>query len=97
MGRNISEFLSREENQIIQKIWSSIKSNGSHKEVIKRIMPNGDERFIISSFTPVTDEDGNIYKIFYLGQDITEQKLKYDLLAEANKEIERLKKLVGEE
>jgi len=32
-----------------------------------------------------------IYKIYMLAQDITEKKLKYQLLEEANREIERLR------
>jgi hypothetical protein len=46
----------------------------------------------MSSFIPIGDNEGNITKVFYLGQDITERRLKYKLLEEANKEIERLKK-----
>ena len=44
----------------------------------------------MSTFTPVKDENGNIYMIYLLGQDITERKLKYQLLEEANNEIDRL-------
>jgi hypothetical protein len=46
----------------------------------------------MSTFTPVKDENGNVFKVFFLGQDITERKLKYQLLEEANKEIDRLRK-----
>jgi len=50
----------------------------------------------MSTFTPVKDENGAIFKVYYLGQDITERKLKYQLLEEANKEIDRLKRIVDE-
>jgi hypothetical protein len=46
----------------------------------------------MSTFTPVKDENGNIFKVFFLAQDITERKLKYQLLEEANREIDRLSK-----
>ena len=64
--------------------------------VIKRTKPTGEELWLMSTFTPVKDEKGGIYKVFFLGQDITEKKLKYKLLEEANKEIDRLKKLSKE-
>jgi len=97
IGKNVFDFLNKEEKETYKKIWEYLESNKPYKEVLKHTLPDGSDRFVISSFTPVTDEDGNTYKIYYLGQDITEQKLKYDLLVEANKEIERLKKLTGEE
>ena len=34
---------------------------------------------------------GLIYKVYFMGLDITEKKLKYQLLEDANQEIERLK------
>ncbi len=96
IGKKVFDFLNSEEKETYMTIWEHLESNKPYKEVLKHTLPDGSERFIISSFTPVTDEDGNTYKIYYLGQDITEQKLKYDLLVEANKEIERLKKITGE-
>ena len=45
----------------------------------------------MSTFSPVKDEEGKIYKIYMLALDITEKKLKYQLLEEANREIERLR------
>ena len=40
---------------------------------------------------PVKDESGLIYKIYFMGLDVTEKKLKYQLLEDANLEIERLR------
>lgn len=92
IGKNIYQFLSDEEKQVYDEIWPKLINNQHHEQVIKRILADGNIKYIMSSFTPVNDEENDIHKVFYLGQDITEQKLKYQLLEEANKEIERLKK-----
>ena len=64
--------------------------------MIRRTKPTGEEVWLMSTFTPVRDEGGTIYKVYYLGQDITERKLKYQLLEEANNEIERLRERLNE-
>ena len=46
---------------------------------------------LVSTFSPVIDEAGKIYKVYFMGLDITEKKLKYQLLEDANKEIDRLR------
>jgi methyl-accepting chemotaxis protein len=96
VGKNNRIFLQRVEKEQFEKIWEDIQKNKPYRGVIRRTKPTGEEVWIMSTFTPVTDENGNIFKVFYLGQDITERKLKYQLLEEANKEIERLRKQSGE-
>ena len=44
----------------------------------------------MTSFVPYKDKKGTIEKIYLLAQDVTEKKLKYQVLEDANKEIERL-------
>ena len=92
VGKNNRIFLQRAEKEQFEKIWEDIQKLKPYRGVIRRTKPTGEEVWIMSTFTPVKDENGNLYKVFYLGQDITERKLKYQLLEEANKEIERLRK-----
>ena len=92
IGKNNRSFLQRVEKEQFEKIWEDIRKEKPYRGVIRRTKPTGEEVWIMSTFTPVKDENGNIFKVFYLGQDITERKLKYQLLEEANKEIERLRK-----
>lgn len=92
VGKNNRIFLQRVEKEQFEKIWDDIQKHKPYRGVIRRTKPTGEEVWIMSTFTPVKDENGNLFKVFYLGQDITERKLKYQLLEEANKEIERLRK-----
>jgi len=62
-----------------------------YEGVIRRSKPTGEETWLVSTFSPVKDEAGVIYKVYFMGLDITEKKLKYQLLEDANREIERLK------
>lgn len=90
IGKNNRAFLQRPEKEQFDKIWDGLLKEKPYSGVIRRTKPTGEEVWIMSTFTPVKDENGNIYKIYLLGQDITERKLKYQLLEEANNEIERL-------
>ena len=92
IGKNNRTFLQRAEKEQFDKIWSGLLKDKPYSGVIRRTKPTGEEVWIMSTFTPVKDENGNIYKIYLLGQDITERKLKYQLLEEANNEIDRLNK-----
>jgi PAS domain S-box-containing protein len=95
VGKDSRQFIKPDELSQFDRIWAEITKDKSYTGVIKRTKPTGEELWLMSSFTPVKDEKGNIYKVYYLGQDITERKLKYKLLEEANKEIERLKAQLG--
>jgi len=96
LGKNNRVFLQRVEKEQFDKIWEDMLKDKPYSGVIRRTKPTGEEVWIMSTFTPVKDENGNIFKVFLLGQDITERKLKYQLLEEANKEIDRLRKELDE-
>lgn len=96
LGKNNRVFLQRVEKEHFDKIWDDILKDKPYSGVIRRTKPTGEEVWIMSTFTPVKDENGNVFKVFYLGQDITERKLKYQLLEEANREIDRLRKQLDE-
>jgi len=92
VGKNNRVFLQRVEKEQFDKIWEDVLKDKSYSGVIRRTKPTGEEVWLMSTFTPVKDENGNVFKVFFLGQDITERKLKYQLLEEANREIDRLRK-----
>lgn len=91
LGKNNRLFLKDQEKDQFESILDQLLKDKTYSGVIRRTKPTGEEHWLMSTFSPVKDEKGNIYKIYFLAQDITEKKLKYQLLEEANKEIERLK------
>ncbi len=97
LAKNNRVFLHRVEKEQFDKIWEDILKDKPYSGVIRRTKPTGEEVWIMSTFTPVIDENGNIFKVIFLGQDITERKLKYQLLEEANREIDRLRNQKNEQ
>jgi methyl-accepting chemotaxis protein len=93
LGRNYRLFLKDMEKDQFEKIWLETLKGKTYQGATRRTKPTGEETWLMSTFSPVKDEDGKIYKIYFLALDITEKKLKYQLLEEANKEIERLRSL----
>ena len=91
LGRNYRLFLKDMEKEQFEKIWSEVLKEKVYEGSIRRSKPTGEELWLVSTFSPVKDEAGVIYKVYFMGMDITEKKLKYQLLEEANLEIERLK------
>lgn len=91
LGRNYRLFLKDSEKEQFEKIWKEVAKQKVYEGVIRRSKPTGEEAWLVSTFSPVIDEAGVIYKVYFMGFDITEKKLKYQLLEDANREIERLK------
>ena len=91
LGRNYRLFLKDSEKDQFEKIWEEVIKEKVYEGVIRRSKPTGEEVWLVSTFSPVKDEAGVIYKVYYMGLDITEKKLKYQLLDDANQEIERLR------
>ena len=91
LGRNCRLFLKDTEKDQFEKIWKEVLKEKVSEGAIRRTRPTGEEVWLVSTFSPVKDEAGVIYKVYFMGLDITEKKLKYQLLEDANQEIERLK------
>lgn len=95
VGKPLKFFLKSDEMEQFRKVWAEIMKGKSYTGVMKRTKPTGEEVWLMSGFSPLKDEKSTIYKVYYLGQDITERRLKYKLLEEANREIERLRTTLG--
>jgi methyl-accepting chemotaxis protein len=91
IGRNYRLFLKDIEKDQFEKIWLEVHKEKTYEGVMRRTKPTGEETWLMSTFSPVKDEHGQIYKIYFLALDITEKKLKYQLLEDANNEVERLR------
>lgn len=91
LGRNYRLFLKESEKDQFDRIWTELVKEKTYQGVIRRTRPTGEEIWLMATFSPVRNEEGKIYKIYFLALDITEKKLKYQLLEDANQEIERLK------
>jgi methyl-accepting chemotaxis protein len=93
MGKDCRKFLKPDELKQFETIWTEVLKDKTYKGVVKRTKPTGDECWLMTSFVPFKNKKGNVEKVYMLAQDVTEKKLKYQVLEDANKEIERLKGL----
>jgi len=91
LGRNYRLFLKDAEKEQFEKIWDEVLKEKVYEGSIRRSLPTGEEVWLVSTFSPVKDEEGLIYKVYFLGLDISEKRMKYQLLEDANQEIERLR------
>lgn len=90
---NYKKFLRPDELKQFELIWSEIAKDKTYQGVMKRTTPTGEEHWLMANIIPFKNEKDVIVNVHFFAQDITEKKLKYQVLEEANKEIERLKGL----
>lgn len=74
-GKNLLEFIHPDEKSMFQSIWSEVMSGSVYKSTMHWVNRSGSEMYIIASISPALDEIGSIYKIYLLGQDVTESKI----------------------
>ncbi|MCU4175879.1 PAS domain S-box protein [Carboxylicivirga sp. N1Y90] len=97
-GQNIKIFFFKDDVTELDQILTDLRNGHNFKGRVKRRTKMGDEIFLLSTYTPVIDHEGEIIKILSLENDITEQvkmeeELKHSkdelgvMLDEAKKEV----------
>jgi PAS domain S-box-containing protein len=86
-GKTILDFIHLNDSITFKTIWNDTKMGTPFKGTLKWINRQQEEIFILCSITPSFDEYGNLYKIFLLGQDVTQSKL---LEIKAQKQAEEI-------
>ncbi len=84
IGKNIREFVEKDEIEEFNKIWEKVIKGEAQKITVKREnKKTGNEIWLLNQYTPLLDENENITKILYLAIDISEQKrLEQELLVQ---------------
>jgi len=97
-GQNIKIFFFKDDVADMDQILTDLSNGHNFKGRVKRRTKMGDEIYLLTTYTPVIDHEGEIIKILSLENDITEQvKMEEELknskdelgvmLDEAKKEI----------
>jgi len=73
-GKNLTELIHNNESSYFKDQWSEIISGQSFKSTMHWVDRNNNELYVLASISPAYDEMGSIYKIYFLGQDVTENK-----------------------
>lgn len=90
IGKNVSEFLSSELAEFYNKMDYQVLQTQKPIYNIEQkfVSPQGKERWTLVSKLPLFDENNNIYAIIGISRDITEQKIKEEIIIEKNRQFE---------
>nr|WP_319400356.1 PAS domain S-box protein [uncultured Carboxylicivirga sp.] len=72
-GQNIKIFSFKNDVAELDQILSDLRNGHNFKGRVKRRTKMGDEIYLLTTYTPVIDHEGEIIKILSLENDITEQ------------------------
>ncbi|MBI9061143.1 MAG: PAS domain S-box protein [Marinilabiliaceae bacterium] len=97
-GQNIKIFVFKDDAEELDQILTDLRNGHNYKGRVRRRTKMGDEIYLLTTYTPVIDHEGEIVKILSLENDMTEQvtmeeELKHSkdelgiMLDEAKKEI----------
>ncbi|MCU4155179.1 PAS domain S-box protein [Carboxylicivirga sp. A043] len=97
-GQNLKIFFFKDDAAEMDQILTDLRNGHNFKGRVRRRTKMGDEIYLLTTYTPVIDHEGEIIKILSLENDITEQvkmeeELKHSkdelgvMLEEAKKEI----------
>jgi PAS domain S-box-containing protein len=97
-GQNLKIFFFKDDVAEMDQILTDLRNGHNFKGRVRRRTKMGDEIYLLTTYTPVIDHEGEIIKILSLENDITEQvkmeeELKHSkdelgvMLEEAKKEI----------
>jgi methyl-accepting chemotaxis protein len=74
-GKNILEFTHAEEKGLFQGSWAQVMNGNPIRSTMHWVNKNGIDLYIVVNISPALDDSGSIFKIYLLGQDVTESKL----------------------
>ncbi|MDD4385272.1 MAG: PAS domain S-box protein [Bacteroidales bacterium] len=89
-GKTLSNFIHPDSISTFNQVWNGLKTGEVFKGTLKWKTRDNEERFVLCSITPSFEETGEIYKIFLLGQDVTESKRIEIKAQEQAEEIEQI-------
>lgn len=72
-GQNMRIFFFRDEVDELENILSTLQSGQSFKGRVRRRTKQGEEIYLLATYSPVIDNEGDILKILSLETDITDQ------------------------
>ena len=72
--KKLSDFIHPDNLMIFREVWNNIQSGKAYNGVLKWLNRTNDELYVLCSITSTLNEQGEIYKVFLLGQNVTESK-----------------------
>ncbi len=73
-GMMLSELIHSDDRTSFQSFWPDVIAGNMYKATMHWVNKSGNELYIIASISTASDELGALYKIYFLGQDVTDSK-----------------------
>jgi PAS domain S-box-containing protein len=75
LGKNVKMFVPEDKLEKFNLYWKNLLMGIPYQGIIERSTRTGDIRWLLMSYTPVKDNNRNIFKILFLANDITEFRM----------------------
>lgn len=62
VGKEVFKFLDDSEKNTFKRLWTPLLENKPQKEVLKRMLPDDEIRWVMATFTPMKTKFGDVYK-----------------------------------
>jgi PAS domain S-box-containing protein len=86
-NQNIKIFFFKNDLPELDKILTDLKNGHNFKGRVRRRTKSGDEIYLLTTYTPVIDNEGEIVKILSLENDVTEQVNMEEALKRSKEEL----------
>ena len=94
IGRNIKTILDDKYLDNFDIVWQNICAGQSYQNTYNQKNKYGEVIWLLAQFTPIFDQNGEVVKVLYIANDITEQQVTEEknkrLLAESTERAEML-------
>ena len=74
-SKALIDFIHPDEYATYKALWKEVLGGNPFKGTLKWLIRSNEHVYVLCSFSPAFDENGSIFKIYLLGQDVTESKL----------------------
>lgn len=86
-GQNLKIFFFKEDVGELDRILADLQNGQNFRGRVRRRTKSGDEIYLLSTYSPVMDHNGDILKILSLENDITEQVEMEEALKRSKEEL----------
>lgn len=86
-GQNLKIFFFKEDVSELDRILADLQNGQNFRGRVRRRTKSGDEIYLLSTYSPVMDHNGDILKILSLENDITEQVEMEEALKRSKEEL----------
>jgi PAS domain S-box-containing protein len=73
--KKIEDIIHPDDFVFFQAAWNEVQSGSPYKGTLRWVTRNDENPYILTSITPTYSETGELFKIYIIGQDVTESKL----------------------